>query len=163
MLEINPSVKESIHLEEMPVVNQDYIDPELEETYEKLMKVRDDILKALEEARRSDIIRHPYEAKVVLSLPDEYRSVVEKRIDWIKFFFTVSQVELSDQAEGDVIIGGEKVEGGKIAVKKASGEKCPRCWIYDESVGKDGQPVCDRCMEQLERMEIKISDIEEAK
>ncbi|WP_457644292.1 isoleucine--tRNA ligase [Persephonella sp.] len=160
---INPSVKESIHLEEMPVVNQDYVDPELEETYEKLMKVRDDILKALEEARRSDIIRHPYEAKVLLSLPDDYKSVVEERLDWIKFFFTVSQVEISEDVKGDVVIDTEKIEGGKVAVSRASGEKCPRCWIYDESVGKEGQPVCDRCMEQLAKMEIKISDIEEAK
>jgi len=161
--EINPSVKESIHLEEMPLVNQDYINPELENVYEKLMKVRDDILKALEEARKSDIIRHPYEAKVLLSLPEDYRSVVQDRIEWIKFFFTVSQVELTEEVEGEVVLEGDKVEGGKVAVKKASGEKCPRCWIYDISVGRNGQSVCDRCLEQLDRMSIKISDIEEAK
>ncbi|MDQ7056091.1 MAG: hypothetical protein Q9M89_06340 [Persephonella sp.] len=29
------------------------------------------------------------------------------------------------------------------------------------SVGKDGQPVCDRCMEQLKAMNIDINQIEE--
>ncbi|WP_457641724.1 isoleucine--tRNA ligase [Persephonella sp.] len=160
--EINPKVKESIHLEEMPLVNENYIDVQLEKEYEKLLKVRDDVLKALEEARKSDLIRHPYEARVVLSLPEDYRNLVGERIDWIKYFFTVSQVEIRDIAEGDIVTDGIKVEGSKIAVKKASGEKCPRCWIYDETVGKNGQPICSRCLEQIEKMGIKLTEIEEA-
>jgi isoleucyl-tRNA synthetase len=155
--------KESIHLEEMPVVNEDLINPELEKIYKDLLLIRDDVLKALEEARKADIIRHPYEAKVVLGLPEKYRELVEERSDWIKFFFTVSQVELSENPEGEVIIEGENVNGSKIAVKRAEGEKCPRCWIYDISVGKNGQPVCDRCMEQLKIMDIDINKIEEVR
>jgi len=156
------SAKESIHLEIMPLVNQDLIDADLEGIYKDLLKIRDDVLKALEEARKSDIIRHPYEAKVILDLPEKYKRVVEERIDWIKFFFTVSQVDISEKAEGEVVIKGENT-GGVIAVKKAEGQKCPRCWIYDTSVGKNGQPVCDRCAQQLELMKIDINQIKEAK
>ena len=163
---INPDVKESIHLEEMPVSDVDYINKELEETYKKLLKIRNEILKALEEARKKDIIRHPYEAKVVLKLPPEYRNLVESRIDWIKFFFTVSQVEIVDEVDTaslDVVLKSEEIEDLVVGVSHAEGEKCPRCWIYDISVGKNGQPVCDRCFEQLQKMNIKISDIEETK
>jgi len=34
-----------------------------------------------------------------------------------------------------------------IAVRKASGEKCQRCWKYDPDVGKDDtyDDVCPRC------------------
>ncbi|NPA17276.1 isoleucine--tRNA ligase [Persephonella sp.] len=159
--EINTNVRESIHLEEMPVLNQDVVNPELEKIYQQLLRIRDDVLKALEEARKEDIIRHPYEARVILNLPDEYRKLVEERIDWIKFFFTVSQVELSDKPEGRVVIEGENVKGSVVAVDRARGEKCPRCWIYDESVGRDGQRVCDRCASQLEKMKIDINQIEE--
>ncbi|SNZ02781.1 Isoleucyl-tRNA synthetase [Persephonella hydrogeniphila] len=157
------NAKESIHLEEMPVVNEDLINSELESIYKELLLVRDDVLKALEEARKADIIRHPYEAKVILSLPEKYRKLVEERKDWIKFFFTVSQVELSENPEGKVVIEGEGIKGSKVAVRKAEGEKCPRCWIYDVSVGKNGQPVCDRCMEQLRIMNIDINQIEEVR
>ncbi|WP_457623436.1 isoleucine--tRNA ligase [Persephonella sp.] len=160
---INNNVKESIHLEIMPEVRRDFVDPEIENVYEKLLKIRDDVLKGLEEARKSDIIRHPYEAKILLKLPKEFYNIVSERIDWIKFFFTVSQVELREDIEGDVVIKGEKVEGSEIGVLRASGEKCPRCWIYDESVGRDGQPICDRCLNEIKKMNIKISDVEEAK
>jgi isoleucyl-tRNA synthetase len=156
---IDSSIKESIHLEIMPVVNERFIDKNLEETYEKLLEVRDDILKAIEEARKQDLVRHPYEARVILKLPKEHKEIVEKRLDWIKFFFTVSQVELSDNPEGDVVINGESVKDSVVAVSKAKGEKCPRCWIYDESVGRNGQPVCDRCKIQLEIMNIKLEEL----
>ena len=156
---IDSNIKESIHLEIMPVVNEKFIDKNLEETYEKLLEVRDDILKAIEEARKQDLVRHPYEARVILKLPKEYKEIVEKRLDWIKFFFTVSQVELSDNPEGDVVINGESVKDSVVAVSKAKGEKCPRCWIYDESVGRNGQPVCDRCKIQLEIMNIKLEEL----
>jgi Isoleucyl-tRNA synthetase (EC 6.1.1.5) len=156
---IDSSIKESIHLEIMPVVNEKFIDKNLEEAYEKLLEIRDDILKAIEEARKQDLVRHPYEARVILKLPKEYREIVEKRLDWIKFFFTVSQVELSDNPEGDVVINGESVKDSVVAVSKAKGEKCPRCWIYDESVGRNGQPVCDRCKIQLEIINIKLEEL----
>ncbi len=147
----------------MPKPNPALKDEKLEEIYKKLLEVRDDVLKALEEARKQDIIRHPYEAKVVLKLPEEYSSLIKEREDWIKFFFTVSQVELVDDEniDADVVIEGEKVQGAKVGVKRAEGEKCPRCWIYDTSVGKNGQPVCDRCKEQLEVMGVDYASITE--
>ncbi|WP_299227992.1 isoleucine--tRNA ligase [Sulfurihydrogenibium sp.] len=156
---IDSSLKESIHLEIMLVVNERFIDKNLEETYEKLLEIRDYVLKAIEEARKQDLVRHPYEARVILKLPKEYKEIVEKRLDWIKFFFIVSQVELSDNPEGDVVINGESVKDSVVAVSKAKGEKCPRCWIYDESVGRNGQPVCDRCKIQLEIMNIKLEEL----
>lgn len=157
---IDKNSKESIHLELMPKPNEELINKDLEETYKKLLEIRNDVLRALEEARKKDLIRHPYEAKVILSLPEEYKQFVEKRIDWIKFFFTVSQVEISDNLENlPVVLEGEEVEGAKIGVKHAEGEKCPRCWIYDLSVEKNGQPICDRCKEQVEKMGLDISQI----
>jgi len=159
--EFAPHVKESIHLELMPEVRLEYVNKKLENIYDNLLKIRDDVLKALEDARQKDIIRHPYEAKVILKLPDEYRKLVQERIDWIKFFFTVSQVEISENPKGDVIINGEKIENAIVAVSQAEGEKCPRCWIYDISVGKDGIPVCERCFTQLKKMNIDISKIGE--
>ncbi|MCX7760526.1 MAG: isoleucine--tRNA ligase [Hydrogenothermaceae bacterium] len=156
---IDSSLKESIHLEVMELPNPSLIDKDLEEAYNKLLEVRDDVLKALEEARKKDLVRHPYEAKVILSLPLEYYQLVKDRIDWIKYFFTVSQVVLSEEANGDVVIEGESVKGAKVGVSKADGEKCPRCWIYDVSVGKNGQKVCDRCLTQLQKMNINPEEL----
>ena len=156
---IDSSLKESVHLELLPSVKLEYVDKDLENVYEKLLQVRDDVLKAVEEARKKDLVRHPYEARVILKLPQEYRQLIEERLDWIKFFFTVSQVELSENPQADVVIEGESVKGSTVAVSKAKGEKCPRCWIYDESVGRNGQKVCDRCKEQLIKMNINMEEL----
>lgn len=156
---IDPSLKESIHLEIADLPNNSYIDKNLESIYDRLLEIRDDVLKALEEARKQNLIRHPYEAKVILNVPDEYSKLVKERIDWIKYFFTVSQVDISKDIQADVVIDGESVKDSQVGVKKAEGEKCPRCWIYDVSVGKDGQKVCDRCKEQLIKMSIKMEDL----
>ena len=156
---IDSSLKESVHLELLPSVKLEYVDKDLENVYEKLLQVRDDVLKAVEEARKKDLVRHPYEARVILKLPQDYRQLIEERLDWIKFFFTVSQVELSENPQADVVIEGESVKGSTVAVSKAKGEKCPRCWIYDESVGRNGQKVCDRCKEQLIKMNINMEEL----
>ncbi len=154
---INPSYKESIHLEEMPVVNTDFIDKELESIYNELLRLRSDIMTALEKARNSGLIKHPYEARVLLKLKGNLSSLVESRLDWIKYFFTVSQVELVDKVEADIVVEGTEAEGSIIGITRALGEKCPRCWIYDVSVGKNGQPVCDRCAEVLKELNIEIT------
>lgn len=156
---IDNSLKESIHLEVADLPQSMYIDKDLESVYDKLLEVRDDVLKALEEARKQNLIRHPYEAKVILNLPDEYEKIVRERIEWIKYFFTVSQVEILEDVQSDVLIHGESVKGSKVGIKRADGEKCPRCWIYDISVGKNGQKVCDRCKEQLTRMKIDMEEL----
>ncbi len=156
--QIDPSLKESIHLELLPTVNEDYIDTKLEKVYDKLLDIRDDVLKGIEEARKKDLVRHPYEARVILKLPENYNNLVKERLNWIKYFFTVSQVELSDNPVGDVIIEGGSVKNAVVAITKAKGEKCPRCWIYDESVSEN-QKVCDRCKSQLEIMNINLEEL----
>ena len=156
---INHSYKESVHLEEMPVMNTDFVDKELESVYNELLKLRSDIMTALEKARNNGLIKHPYEARVLLKLSGDLKNLVESRIDWIKYFFTVSQVELAEHVDADVVVEGVEAEGSVIGVTKALGEKCPRCWIYDVSVGKNGQPVCDRCAEVLKELNIEITSI----
>ncbi len=157
---IEPDIEESIHLELMPKVREEYINDELEAVYEDLLRIRKDVLRGLEEARKQDLIRHPYEAKVLLKLPEDYKSLILDRLDWIKFFFTVSQLEVVNNVDTDIKVESEDIEGLTVGIKRAEGEKCPRCWIYDKSVGKNGQPVCDRCMEQIKILNIDIKSIE---
>ncbi|MDI6936356.1 zinc finger domain-containing protein, partial [Serratia sp. Se-PFBMAAmG] len=41
----------------------------------------------------------------------------------------------------------EVLKGLKIALHKAEGEKCPRCWHYTTDVGQNAEhaAVCGRC------------------
>ncbi|PIZ31673.1 MAG: isoleucine--tRNA ligase [Alphaproteobacteria bacterium CG_4_10_14_0_8_um_filter_53_9] len=57
-------------------------------------------------------------------------------------------VGASDTALARVLLGVSKVEAGEnLSVAKHEGEKCPRCWLYYDSLGAQG--VCLRCEEAI--------------
>ncbi len=73
-------------------------------------------------------------------------------IDELRYLFLASQVELIDDRRK---LKGLKhqttIEGGKIGVVTAEGEKCDRCWNYSPTVGQDPEhpAICDRCVDAL--------------
>jgi isoleucyl-tRNA synthetase len=73
-------------------------------------------------------------------------------IDELRYLFLASQVELID--DGHKLQGlphQTTIEGGKIGVTNAEGEKCDRCWNYSPTVGHHTEhpAVCDRCVDAL--------------
>ncbi len=128
----------SVHLADWPKVESDLIDPELEAGWQRLIQLREDVLKALEEKRIAKLIGSPLEAKVTLASGDkEEYEFLNKYRAILRYIFIVSQVE---------IIKGDKKD---IQVAKASGKKCSRCWNWSALVGKDkGNPtLCERCVD----------------
>ena len=152
---IKKDLPESVFLALMYQPKEELVDEKLEEVYKTLLLLREEVNRALEQARRQKLIRHPYEAKVYLNLTEELKKLVEPRLDYLPFFLTVSQVDI-ENFEGDVVVEGETLKGIKVGVKPAEGEKCPRCWIYypeSEFVElPDGQKVCKRCYKALKEM-----------
>ncbi len=152
---ISPSLPESVFLYEIPKPDKNLIDEEVLRDYETLMKVRDEILRVIEIARKEKgLIRHPYEAKVYLKADGEVRKVVEKYMDYMNFFLTVSQFELGEN--GEVVEKGEELPV-LVGVSRAEGIKCPRCWIYypeSEFVGD----VCKRCAQALSEIGVKTGE-----
>ena len=143
---INPRLPESVFLYKMPVFSPDLVDDNLESDYEYLLSLRDDVLKALELARREGLIRHPYEAKVYIT-GDEVIERTGKYKDYLNYFLTVSQVEFSHG--GSVEMEGEAVNGIIVGVSRAEGKKCPRCWIYFPEDKFSGD-LCHRCCNVIE-------------
>lgn len=139
MKSIENHLPESIFMNEYKA--SDFIDEELLKDYQKLLLLRKDVLKAIEIERKNDIIKHPYEARVVIKPNEEFYKLLEKYKDYLHSFFTVSQVEI---AEND----GEEGEYTKLRIKveKAKGEKCPRCWLYVETMING---VCPRCSQNI--------------
>jgi isoleucyl-tRNA synthetase len=73
-------------------------------------------------------------------------------IDELRYLFLASQVELID--DGNKLQGlphQATVEGGKIGVINADGDKCDRCWNYSPAVGQNSEHpvICDRCVDAL--------------
>ena len=46
------------------------------------------------------------------------------------------------------------LEGLTIKVSKAEGEKCERCWMFSDTVGKnaDHPTICERCAHVIEQL-----------
>jgi isoleucyl-tRNA synthetase len=138
--------EQSVHLASFPKLHPDWRSEELEERYQKLLAIRSDVSKALELARGEKTIGHSLDARVTLAASDEVsKKLLTDYRDELATLFIVSQVELVDSLETGV--DGEEVKGLKVAVAKANGEKCERCWNYAESVGQssDHPSICDRC------------------
>jgi isoleucyl-tRNA synthetase len=117
------------------------------EDWTTLRAVRDEALKALEEARNSKLIGTGLEAQVTLTASDPIHSVLSRHADQLRYLFIVSAVSL---VQGS----GNGTGGVHVEVKKADGAKCERCWNYSTHVGEDkGYPtVCERCSAVLKEI-----------
>ncbi|MGH7831466.1 MAG: class I tRNA ligase family protein, partial [Candidatus Binatia bacterium] len=156
---------ESIFLSTLPTPDENLIDEKLGNDWEKIFKVRGEILKALESARNAGLIGHSLDAKIVL-FPDAYTQdasllslIRNSQKRWPEILI-VSQVELGKgplDASGTTEPAQAAVSypsallGGPVVVSKADGEKCQRCWNYSRSVGTDPShpTVCERCSRVL--------------
>ncbi|MGD9560715.1 MAG: isoleucine--tRNA ligase [Pyrinomonadaceae bacterium] len=111
--------------------------------WERIFAIRDEVLKALEEARIAKQIGSSLEAKVILTTDAGTTRFLLDYFDQLRYIFIVSQVEVR---EGDAM---------KVEVQKADGQKCERCWNYSTRVGEfESYPtVCERCIEALSEIE----------
>jgi len=119
----------------------------LDEDWTTLRLVRDDVLKALEEARNSKLIGTGLEAQVAVTASDPMYSVLTRYAGQLRYLFIVSAVTL---VQGS----GNGTGGVHVEVKKADGAKCERCWNYSIHVGEDKTypTICERCSAVLEEM-----------
>lgn len=141
-----PGVEEiSVQLTDMPDVNADLFNDELESKWDRLLLIRDEINKALEDARKEKVIGQSLGALIALYPEKEAHSLLLAAGD-LKEFFIVSGVELHDAAK-EVPEEAMKLEGISIIVRPADGEKCERCWIISTEVGQNPEhpTLCPRC------------------
>jgi isoleucyl-tRNA synthetase len=130
------------------------LDPVKAANWEKLLVVRTEVLRALESARNAKKISGALEAKVVLNAAPDSASLLEQYKSWLPGLFIVSQVELVAAAPADAQ-KSELLPGLSVAVQRADGVKCERCWNYSVHVGEnaDYPTVCERCVKALMEIE----------
>jgi isoleucyl-tRNA synthetase len=119
------------------------------EDWNTLHAVRDEVLRALEEARNNKLIGAPLEAQVRLSATEPAYSVLSRYREELRYVFIVSAVTLDQAASGN------GTAGVSVQVSKADGKKCERCWNYSIQVGEDHiyPTVCERCSAVLKEIE----------
>jgi isoleucyl-tRNA synthetase len=142
-----PSAKEdSVQLTDMPEYKEIANAQTLENKWNAFMKLRNDVLKALEEARNEKVIGKSLTAKVSLYVSDSTRELLDSISENLSQLFIVSGFEVAgsyDQAPENAI----KLDNAAIVVTKAEGETCERCWVVTPEVGKveEHPTLCTRC------------------
>ena len=112
------------------------------EKLDKIIKIRPQVLKALEDERAKGLIGSSLEAKVVFLVSNNDFVYFKNLEEQLAGLFIVSQVAIDKNKEK---------EETKIKIEKACGEKCQRCWNYSETVGKekDHTTICKRCADVI--------------
>jgi isoleucyl-tRNA synthetase len=143
-------MEESVHLAEFPTMRPENRDDALVERWERVIKVRADVSKALEQARVQKVIGHSLDAAVTIAASVDMLEFLSGYASELKSIFIVSKVELTDTISGECY-EAEGIPGMRIRVTAAPGVKCERCWCYDEEIGSDGEhpTICPKCLKAV--------------
>ena len=136
-------MQEYVCWERMPEAKSNE-DAAFDAKWAKIIAVRDDVKKVLEQARADKTIGSSLEAAVTLYCSDEmYDFLNAIPMDELADLMIVSHVDL---VKGEGGVRG-LTEGLGMSVAHAAGNKCLRCWKFDTAVGEDG--LCPRCAKVL--------------
>lgn len=127
---------ESVMLSYYPEVNEKYDNKELEEKWNKILKIKSLASKQLEEARANKVIGNSLEAKVKIIASNDNYNFIKKNENLLKDVLIVSKLEIQENKK-DII---------EVKVEHADGEKCQRCWQYSDDI-KNG--LCLNCQNVL--------------
>ncbi len=143
------TLEQSVFLSAMPRNASLIPDVKLEEKWNKIRHIREEVQKSLENAREKKVIGSSLEARVTFSTNDDAtHSFLEQTRELWPEILIVSQVEIKN--------GTELLT---VDVTHASGTKCARCWQWKEDVGTHAHSdVCGRCEEVLTREGISVED-----
>ena len=138
--------EESVHLELFPDFPDEWLSKDILREWTALIELREKVLKHLENARGLKLIGNSLEAQVRLTVPSSLFPLLEKRRSELPALFIVS----------DVAIEMGAADGLEIAIGKAPGNKCQRCWNYAMSVGMSSAhpELCRRCEDVLREMDL---------
>ncbi|MBX4132337.1 isoleucine--tRNA ligase [Frischella sp. Ac48] len=112
--------------------------------WNQILNIRSEVNKVLEQGRNDKVIGGSLEAAVTLYANDQLFSALESLQNELRFVLLTSQAQVKPLTEAPANSLATEIDGLKIVLTKAEGDKCPRCWHY--TVNND--PVthlCQRC------------------
>ena len=126
-----------------------------------LILLRDGVNAALESARNDKRIGKSLEAHVTIVTREEKPPVDLSDFrehfpaQWWADFFIVSGVDFVTDAALYDQAADTRLNGVRVLVDQARGEKCERCWKHSEGVGEDHDhpTLCPRCAAVVRAME----------
>ena len=143
----------SVHILPWPLVDKNWISPDVEEKFKVLLDMRGFVLKALDEQRKSGKIGSGLQAKaVILTTSNRDHRYFSSFKETLASIFIVSQVELK-QAGSVTAPLSDYFSQTEVQIYPADGIKCARCWNWRTDVGRSAlhPALCARCTEIVEQ------------
>ena len=111
-------------------------------TWKALFELRELALPELEKARQAKQIGKALEAKLTFAGSSPALTAAQAHLDSLRELLNVSQLELQPGGDGAVT----------VAVSKAAGQKCERCWHWETDVGSHPEhpTICARCVRAVQ-------------
>ena len=148
---------ESVHLELFPEGHPEWRNKNLEQAWQRFRDIRSEVYRLLEQKRNDKVLRSFMEAVITLRVPEEMKQFLQGFPDLHRLFIVArvdcleTNGESSDDAEFQE---SDSIPGLKIRITKATGDKCSRCWNWDDGVGNDAEhpELCPRCRQVIESL-----------
>ena len=123
----------SVFLAGFPDVPAEWSDAALGARYTRLLELRGEVTKAIEEARKAGLVKQSTEALATVEAPDDLLALA-RGTEELRTLLLVGELDL---------VPGATL---RVAIDKAPGGKCERCWNVRELGSRAEHPtLCARC------------------
>ncbi|HOX39479.1 MAG TPA: isoleucine--tRNA ligase [Candidatus Brocadiia bacterium] len=143
---------ESVHLAHMPKAKEEWTDSALAEKWEKILKLREDVARPLEELRAAGRIGKSLEASIAFHTDDSEATALLKELESeLPEILMLSEVRISTAQAPQNAAKCDSLSGVAISASVSEFGKCARCWNQRESVGKNAEhpDLCERCVKAV--------------
>ena len=118
------------------------------EYWAQILAIRSEVNKVLEQGRNDKVIGGALEAAVTLYANEDIMATLAKLENELRFVLLTSQASVKPLQAALAEAVQSDIDGLKIEIAKAQGDKCPRCWHY--TIDNDPTThLCKRCEENI--------------
>ena len=138
----------SVFLNLMPTYDEALTFPEISDRWNRMLDLRDDMMKALELARADKMIGKSLDAAITVYTEDEaiYDLLAGFGRELATVTITSDAKVIKSAAPVDPAVFTETLSGIAVKVMPAEGKKCDRCWAFSTECVEDGEGcLCARC------------------
>lgn len=114
-----------------------------------MLQIRADVNRLIEQARSDKQLGSSLEADITLYAETRLANTLRSLGNELRFVLLTSAATVKEyESAPKEARQSENVRGLKIGLRKADGEKCPRCWHYTMDKGSDmtHPELCGRCV-----------------
>ncbi|HTT97112.1 MAG TPA: isoleucine--tRNA ligase [Rhizomicrobium sp.] len=144
---------DSVHLHQFPETPPSWKDAALVEKWNRIRTIRRVVTGALEIARRDKVIGASLEAAPLVYVTDDADRKILESVPLAEIMIT-STAHIAHVDAPEDAFRLPDVDGVAAKFEHARGNKCARCWMILEEVGKNPKhdDLCNRCSEAVDSL-----------